>query len=623
MFLPRVCRYIKLFQLRILYFDLIVSIIEPTVNLAGNLSEVRDMTLMKSLSQVLFSLSLLVLSACQIQATGKIDMDYDTIIRNGMVYDGSGAEPYTADIGIRDDRIATIGELDGKTAQHEVDVRGMAVAPGFINMLSWAVTSLIEDGRGLSDISQGVTLEVMGEGFSMGPLPEINPRSSLEIIAPDQDLEIQWRSLGEYLSYLERKGVSPNIASFVGASTVRLYAMGQASSAPNDGQLEIMRKVVGDAMEEGAMGLGAALFYVPGNFANTDELIELAHVVNKYDGMFIAHIRSESFKLLNSLDEMITIARETGVNTEIYHFKAASQANWHALDDAIEKINSSRAEGLSLTANIYTYTASATGLNAILPVWVREGGVEEMLARLEDPELRQRVIDDLRGGISNDRNRLAELGAENVMLAGFTSKNLQNYTGMRLSEIAEIRGATPAETVVDLLREDHSRILAVYFSMSEDNLRKKIALPWVSFCSDAAATTPDDSQQLPGTHPREFGSFARLLAKYVREERVISLQEAVRRLTSLPATNLKLHDRGMITEGYFADIVVFDPDNIQDHATFENPTQLATGVLHVFVNGEHVLANGAHTGALPGRFVRGPGWNPEKYPETASVGIPD
>jgi len=560
------------------------------------------------ISRVTFFFAFVFLTACQSNPVVPPPATYDIIIRGGTVYDGRGNSPFIADIGIRGDRIASLGDLRERRGQVDIDAHGLAVAPGFINMLSWGVTSLIDDGRALSDISQGVTLEVMGEGFSMGPLPEDDPSALLELVDPNQELDLNWSTLGEYLGYLEKRGVSPNVASFVGASTVRLYVMGQSSEPPSPQQLQEMQGLVEEAMKEGAMGVGAALVYIPGNFADTDELIALAETAAKYDGLFIAHIRSESDALLESIDEMIVIAREANVRTEIYHLKAGAQVNWHKLDIVLNRINSARTEGVPITANMYTYDASATALAAILPAWVREGGTAAMLERLNDPVQRQRVADELLAGDSETPGRLMAVGPKNVLMSSFATEALRPYTGMRLQEISDLRGTSPAETAVDLILEDQSRIGAIFFSMSEENLRKKVAQPWMSFCSDAEVTAPDTAKPGQSPHPREYGSFARLLAKYVRDEQVIDLPEAVRRLSGLPAENLKLKDRGLIRENYFADIVVFDPATVQDHATFEQPRQLATGVEHVFVNGQQVFANGEHTGALPGRFIRGPGW---------------
>jgi N-acyl-D-amino-acid deacylase len=547
-------------------------------------------------------LILLALAAC---APAR---DYDVIIRNGTIYDGRGGEPYVADLGIRGDTIAAIGSLDGATAALEIDAEGLAVAPGFINMLSWATTSLIEDGRGLSDISQGVTLEVMGEGRSMGPLNETMKRQ-LQERQSDIKYDVTWTTLGEYLEHLVARGVSPNVASFVGATTVRIHVLGYEDRAPTPDELEQMRGLVRQAMEEGAMGVGSSLIYAPAYYADTDELIALAEVAGEYGGMYISHIRGEGRRLLEAVDELITIARRANVPAEIYHLKASGRANWDKLDRVIEKIEAARAQGLRITADMYTYHASSTGLNAVMPPWVQEGGHRAWVERLKDPEIRERVKREMNDPDVEWDNTWTSAGSpENILLVDFRTDSLRYLTGKTLAEVAAMRGTSPEETAMDLVIQDDSRVGSVFFTMSEDNIRKKIALPWVSFGSDGAALAPEGLFLNSQPHPRAYGNFARLLGKYVREEKIIPLEEAIRRLTSLPASNLGIERRGALQPGYYADVVVFDPDEIRDNATFEKPHQLASGVVHVFVNGVQVLANGEHTGALPGRVVRGPGW---------------
>jgi len=515
---------------------------------------------------------------------------YDVVIKSGHIYDGSGSPSYVADIGIKKGRIAAIGNLK-PDADLIINAKGLAVAPGFINMLSWANESLLQDGKSQSDIRQGVTLEIMGEGWSMGPSPG------------------KWDTLAEYLEYLVKKGVSTNVASFVGAMNARVYAVGYQDRQATRQELNQMRKFVAKAMREGALGVSSALIYAPGFYATTKELTALAEVASRFGGMYISHIRSEGNALLEALDEFITIARKANVTAELYHMKVAGKSNWHKFNDMIEKIEKARAEGLKITANMYTYTAGLTGLNAAMPPWVQEGGHEAWVQRLKDPKIRKSLLKEMTTP-TNEWENLFLLAdkPENVLLVGFKTASLKHLTGKTLAEVARMRGKSPAETAIDLVIEDNSRVETVYFLMSEENVKKQIKLPWVSFCSDAASLAPEGAFLTSNVHPRAYGSFARLLGKYVRQEKLITLTEAVRRLTSLPAENLKLDRRGKLKKGYYADIVVFDPDTIIDHATFEKPHRYATGMAHVFVNGIQVLKDGEHTGATPGLVVRGPGW---------------
>jgi len=512
-----------------------------------------------------------------------------------------------ADVAIDADTTAAIGNLDEKTGGTEIDATGLAVAPGFINMLSWATESLIADGRSQSDIRQGVTLEIFGEGTSMGPLNE-KMKEEEKNAQGDHTYNIPWTTLDEYLEHLVEQGVVPNVASFVGATTVRIHELRYEDRAPNPDELERMKNLVREAMEDGAMGIGSSLIYTPAFYADTDELIALVEVVAEYGGMHISHIRNESNTLLESLDELIHIARSTGAPSEIYHMKAAGTANWPKMLSMIEKVNEARAEGLAITADMYTYTAGSTGLNAGMPPWVQEGGFEAWRTRLQDPAIRARLVEEMRTPTNDWENLLLAAGPDNVLLVGFRKENLRNLIGKTLAEVAIERNKTPEETAMDLVVEDSSRVTTVYFLMSEENVQTGIAQPWVSFGSDAGSLAAEGHFLNASPHPRAYGNFARLLGKYVREEQIIPLEEAIRRLTSFPAANLKLKRRGLIQESYFADIVVFDPDTIRDHATFEKPHQYATGMKHVFVNGKQVLRDGEVTGALPGRVIRGPGW---------------
>ncbi|CAN5876545.1 amidohydrolase family protein [soil metagenome] len=530
------------------------------------------------------------------------------ILRGGTVYDGSGGAPRVTDVALADDTVAAVGDLRGARGRTEIDARGLAVAPGFINMLSWATESLIEDGRSQSDIRQGVTLEVFGEGWSMGPLNEAMKRQMREEQG-DIRFEVAWTTLGEYLEHLERRGIAPNVASFIGATTVRIHELGYEDRAPTPEELQRMRALVRQAMEEGALGVGSSLIYAPAFYAGTDELVALSEEAGRHGGMYISHMRSEGNRLLEAVEELITIARRANVPAQIYHLKAAGEQNWPKMDQVIARVEAARAEGLKITADMYTYTAGATGLDAAMPPWVQEGGFQQWRRRLQDPQIRARLLGEMRTPTDEWESLYLLAGSpERVVLVGFKQDSLKHLTGKTLAEVARLRGKSPEETAMELVVQDDSRVETVYFLMSEENVRKQIALPWMSFDSDAASLAPEGAFLKSNPHPRAYGTFARLLGKYVREERVIPLEEAVRRLTSWPAEVLKIERRGSLRPGYFADVVLFDPATIIDHATFEQPHQYATGVRHVFVNGEQVLRDGEHTGATPGRVVRGPGW---------------
>ena len=531
----------------------------------------------------------------------------DIILRHGTIYDGGGAPPFIGDVALSNGRVVAVGELGTLKGRREIDCTGLAVAPGFINMLSWANESLIEDGRSESDIRQGVTLEVMGEGESMGPL---SPRMKKDLVAQQADIRyaVKWTTLGEYLDYLVRRRISCNVASFVGATTVRIHELGYANRAPTPVELERMQGLVRHAMSEGALGVASSLIYAPAFYAQTDELIALAKAAAPH-GMYISHLRSEGNSLFEAADELLAIAREAGVPAQIYHLKAAGEANWPKLDALIAKVEAARAAGLRITADMYTYTAAATGLDASMPPWVQEGGYVEWASRLRDPAVRERVRREMSTPTNGWENLYLAAGSpEKVLLAGFKNPKLKPLTGKTLGAVAASRGTSPEDTAMDLVIEDGSRVSTVYFLMSEENVRKQLRLPWVSFDSDAASMAVQGAFLKSNPHPRAYGNFARLLGKYARDEKVLSLQEAVRRLSSFPAETLRLDHRGALKPGYFADVVVFDPMRVQDHATFEKPHQYSTGMRHVFVNGVQVLKNGEHTGAKPGRVVRGPGW---------------
>jgi N-acyl-D-amino-acid deacylase len=531
---------------------------------------------------------------------------FDVIIRNGTVYDGAGRPPLKADVGIKADHIVAVGNLSRATAPTIVDARGLAVAPGFINMLSHSESSLIADARSLGEIKQGVTTQIFGEG-SMGPLNDQMKRRIRESQG-DVKYDIEWTTLAEYLNYLEKRGISQNVASFIGATTVREYVIGLEDKPPTPEQLDQMRELVRREMEAGALGVTTALIYPPAFFAKTDELIELCKVAAKYKGKYTVHMRSEGNQLIEAVEETIRISREAGLPAEIYHLKASGAANWPKMDQVIRMIEDARRQGLKITADMYNYTAGGTGLDASMPPWVFDGGREAAYKRLQDPATRQKIAEAVRTPTNEWENLYLLAGSpDRILLASFKSEALKPLTGKTLSEVAKMRGKDPVETIMDLVLEDRSRIGTIYFLMSEDNIKKQIRQPWVSFGSDAASIAPEGAYLKSSAHPRAYGNFARLLGKYVREEKVISLAEAVRRLSGLPATNLGLDHRGFLQPGMFADVVVFDPQTIADRATFENPHQFAVGVRHVFVNGVQVLKDGEHTGAKPGHALWGPG----------------
>ncbi|MBL7862194.1 MAG: D-aminoacylase [Cyclobacteriaceae bacterium] len=557
------------------------------------------------MKNLLISLIVLVLiAACQKQK-------FEVIIRGGTVYDGSGKPGVVTDVGINADTIAAIGDLSNAIAETEIDAKGLAVAPGFINMLSWATESLIIDGNSQADIRQGVTLEVFGEGMSMGPMNEAMKAELAKEMRrnPDGKYEVDWTTLGEYLESLERRGVAPNVASFIGATSVRIHELGKANRLPTTAEMERMKALVKQAMEEGAMGVGSSLIYAPANYSSTEELIELCKVAGDYGGMYITHMRSEGNNIFGAVNETIRIAREAKLPAEIYHLKMAGKDNWWKLDSVLNLIEAANKEGLKITADMYTYPAGATGLDASMPPWVQEGGMKEWIKRLQNPAIRKKALDEMRKPSDKWENLLLMAGSpDRVLLLGFANDSLKQFTGKTLAEVAKVYGKSPEETAMDLVIADSTRVSTAYFMMSEENIKRQIALPYLSFGSDAESPATEGIFLKSSTHPRAYGNFARLLGKYVREEKVITLEEAIRKLTSLPASNLNIQKRGLLAPGYYADVAIFDPEKIQDHATFEKPHQYSTGMVHVLVNGTAVLKEGEHTGARPGRVVRGPGW---------------
>jgi N-acyl-D-amino-acid deacylase len=545
----------------------------------------------------------------------------DLLIHNGVIYDGTGRDPIKGDVAVRGDRVVAVGKLQDYQAKQKVDAKGLAIAPGFINTLSWATESLIHDGRAMSDIKQGVTLEIFGEGASMGP---VNDLIRKEMIKTQTDIryDITWTTLGEYLEFLTKKGISPNIASFVGATTVREHVLGYENRAPTPAELARMQELVRQAMREGALGVGSSLIYAPASYAKTDELIAITQAAGEFGGAYISHMRSEGDRFLEALDELLLIAKEAKVPAQIYHLKAAGQKNWPKMQQAIDKIEAARKSGLKITADMYSYTAGATGLDAAMPTWVQEGGIDAWIDRLKKPEIRARVLKEMRDPNAKFESLLLAAGSpDRVLLIGFKTEKLKPLTGKTLAQVAKMRGVSPEDAAIDLVIEDRTRVSTAYFLMSEENVKLGLSQPWVNIDSDAEAPAPEGPFLLSNPHPRAYGTFARFLGHYVRDQNVTTLQDAIRRLTSLPASTFKLKNRGCLQSDCFADIVVFDPATIKDRATFDKPHQYATGVQHVFVNGVQVLRDGEHTGAKPGQVVRGPGYAPTKgiKPVTGSV----
>jgi N-acyl-D-amino-acid deacylase len=532
----------------------------------------------------------------------------DILIRHGMLYDGSGRPAVRGDVAIVGDRIAALGQDLKLDAKQTLDAGGLAVAPGFINMLSWAMEALLHDGRSQSDIRQGVTLEVLGEGRSFGPWNDAQKTAEREEQGAIQ-YDIEWTTLGEYLQHLEQRGVSCNVTSFVGATTLRIHALGHDNRPPTAAELQLMCKLAAAAMEEGAVGVSSALAYAPAAYATQDELTALARVVAKYDGLYTSHIRNEADNLLPAFDEFAAIARDSGCRAELYHIKAAGRDNWSKMSTLLERIEGARGNGLPITANMYPYHASSSDLDATMPPWVQEGGLKAWVQRLKDPDIRAQVKAAMSQPSKDwDNFYYSAGGAENIVLVGFKTDKLQPLAGRTVADVARERGTSPEDTIIDLVIEDHSSIGAAYFSMSEDNVREALRMPWISFCSDAQSVASEGLFLKRQPHPRTYGTFARVLGKYARDEQLITLPEAIRRLSALPAENLRLRDRGKLEKGYFADVVLFDPAKVQDKATFAHPHQYAEGIVHVLVNGAPVIRDGDHTGAKPGRFVHGPGY---------------
>jgi len=534
-------------------------------------------------------------------------IEYDLILRGGNLYDGSGERPRRADIAVQNDTIIAIGDLSKAIGKTEINARGLSVAPGFINMMSQAGQTLIEDGKAQSDIRQGITLEVLGEGESMGPLSE---RMKEDLVKGQGDIryDVGWTTLDEFLRFLENRGVSPNVASFIGAATPRIHVIGYDDRPPTEEELRLMQKLVGRAMEEGALGVASALIYPPGSFAKTAELVALAKVAAQYGGLYISHIRSEGDDIVQATGELLRIVREAGIRGEIFHLKTAGLDNWTKMGQVIEIVEKAHAEGLEITADAYPYAAGMAGLLASLPAWIQDGGIEAAVKRMKDPATRHRIIQEMREPSKGWESLYRQSGSpDRILLIAFNKESLKPLTGKTLAQVAEIRGKSPEETAIDLLIEDNCQVLAIYFNQSEENLRKTLPLPWLSFCTDESSYAPEGIFLKSGAHPRAYGTYPRILGKYVRDEKLMTLQEAIRKMTALPAETLRIERRGRLQKGYFADIVVFDPDKVRDLATYENPHQYATGIIHVLVNGVQVLRDGEHTGAKPGRVVRGPG----------------
>lgn len=556
--------------------------------------------------KTLIAVLVLCISLTAVLAQGK-QPRFDVIVKGGAIYNGAGTAPFKADIGIKADRIVAIGRLSAADAVTVIDAQGLAVAPGFINMLSWSTESLIADPRSQSEIRQGVTTQIMGEGDSMGPLSDVM-KQRRKADQGDLKYDIEWTSLADYLTYLERRGIAQNVASFIGATTIREYVIGLEDKPPTEAQLQQMRELVRQEMEAGALGLGSSLIYSPAFYAKTDELIELCKVAAKYKGKYISHMRSEGNRLIEAVQELIRISREAGLPAEIYHLKAAGKPNWSKMDQVLKMVNDARRQGLKITADMYTYPAGATGLDASIPPWALSGGYEALYKRIQDPATRQKIVAAINTPTNEWENLFLAAGSpDRVLLVGFKSDKLKPLTGKTLAEVATLRGKEPAETILDLMLEDQSRVGTIYFLMSEENISKQLRQPWVSLGSDEASQAPEGAFLKSNPHPRAYGNFSRFLGKYVRDEKNMTLAEGVRRLSGLPATNLGLDHRGFLKPGMFADVVVFDPATIADRATFEKPHQYAVGMRHVIVNGIPVLRDGEHTNAKPGRALWGPG----------------
>jgi len=557
-------------------------------------------------------LAKLILTATFVASPALAAEQVDLLIQNGVIYDGSGRDPIKGDVAVRDGRVVAVGKLTDYQAKQKLDAKGLAIAPGFINTLSWATESLIHDGRAMSDIKQGVTLEIFGEGTSMGP---VNDQIRKEMIKTQTDIhyDVTWNTLGEYLEFITKKGISPNVASFIGAATVRENVVGYENRAPTPEELTRMQELVRQAMREGALGVGSSLIYAPASYAKTDELIAITKAAGEFGGAYISHMRSEGDRFLEALDELLLIAKEAKVPAQVYHLKAAGQKNWPKMQQAIDKIEAARKSGLKITADMYSYTAGATGLDAAMPTWVQEGGIDAWIERLKKPEIRARVLKEMRDPKADFESLLLAAGsADRVLLIGFKTEKLKPLTGKTLAQVAKMRGVSPEDAAIDLVIEDRTRVSTAYFLMSEENVKLGLSQPWVNIDSDAEAPASEGPFLLSNPHPRAYGTFARFLGHYVRDQKVTTLQDAIRRLTSLPATTFKLKNRGCLQADCFADIVIFNAATIKDHATFEKPHQYATGVQHVFVNGVQVLRDGEHTGAKPGQVVRGPGYGPTK-----------
>lgn len=566
--------------------------------------KLRNSTIFKN---VFLLSALMLIVSCSEQTNEVTSVHYDKIIRGGTIHDGLGSAGIIGDVAIDGDRIVAVGNLGDAVGAEEIDASGLVVSPGFINVLSHSMSNLIHDPRGMSELKQGVTTEIFGEGASMGPL---NPEMKKDRITRQGDIkyDIAWTTLGEYLTYMEDKGISPNVASFVGATTLRKHEISYENRSATAEELMRMQQLVIDAMNEGALGVGSSLIYAPASYSDTPELVALNKAASVCGGSYISHLRSEGNQVDEAIDELITIAREADIPAEIYHLKAAGKDNWNKMDSIIERIEAARAEGLKITANMYSYTAGATGLDAMIPPWIQEGGINGWITNMKDSEQRAKALAEMHMDDAGWENLGRGSGYENVITVDYKNPDLRHLIGKTLVEISQMRGTSPEETAMDLVAEDGSRVGTIYFMMSEENIKKKLQLPWVSFGSDAGAQAPEGLFLNTSTHPRAYGNFSRVLGKYVRDEKVLVLSDAIRRMTSLPATNLKLKNRGVVAAGYFADLAIFDPEKIADVATFELPHQYAVGMVHVFVNGVQALQDGEHTGDFSGRFVKRDGY---------------
>jgi len=540
--------------------------------------------------------------------TNAAPLDYDIIIRHGRVVDGTGRPGFNADVAIKNDRVARIGNLSNAKATREIDARGQVVAPGFIDMLGQSEQYVLIDPRAMSKVMMGVTTEITGEGESIAP---VNDR----ILKEQEDfnrrfnLTVDWRTLDEYFNRLGKQRAGINLGTFVGATQVREYVIGYDDRPPTLAELEHMKKLVADAMKDGALGVSTSLQYVPARFAKTDEIVELAKVAHQYGGIYVTHQRSEANAIDDSMKEVFEIARRAKIPAEIWHFKTAYKKNWGRMPEMLERIEAARREGLKITADVYPYVAGSTSLSACLPPWALEGGTDKMIARLRDAATRERLKKEISADSKDWENiYLGSGGPVGILIGAVTNRNLESWQGKRLSEIAAAQNKTPLDALFDFIIADHGQTGAIFFMMQESDMRAALKSPFVSICTDSGARATDGPLAGSKSHPRGWGTYPRILGRYVRDEKLMPLELAIHKMTGLPASNVGLKQRGLIREDYFADITIFDPKTVIDHATFEEPNQYPVGINYVIVNGQIEVDNAKRTPALGGRVLRGPGY---------------